>query len=141
MSHRYDASTKFLIEDRLADWLPLTGRTTSAELQVINARFSTVTAAADRVLLVNEEQPWISHLELVASRQGDLIFNLPAYNVLLVRQHRVPVRSVVVLLRESADWPGLTGIIEQGYPGEPPHFVFRYHIVRVWGVPAGLAFF
>ncbi len=54
MSHPYDASTKYLIETRLADWLPLCGRTTTAELEIINADLSTVTAAADRVLLVRE---------------------------------------------------------------------------------------
>jgi hypothetical protein len=57
MSHPYDASTKYLIETRLADWLPLCGRATTAELEIINADLSTVTAAADRVLLVREERP------------------------------------------------------------------------------------
>jgi hypothetical protein len=135
MSHPYDASTKYLIEERLADWLPLTGRTSTAELQVINAELSTVTTAADRVLLVHEEPPWISHVELVASREPDLIFNLPAYNVLLVRKHRLLVRTVVVLLRKSAEWPELTGKFEQVFPGEPFHLEFRYRIVRVWKYP------
>ena len=55
MSHAYDASTKYLVQNRLADWLPLCGRTTSAELRVIDADLSTVTAAADRVLWVGED--------------------------------------------------------------------------------------
>ena len=79
MSHPYDASTKYLIETRLADWLPLCGRTTTAELEIINADLSTVTAAADRVLFVREDPPWLLHLELVSSRDDDLLPNLPAY--------------------------------------------------------------
>jgi hypothetical protein len=37
MPHPYDASTKYLVQTRLADWLPLCGRTTTAELRVIDA--------------------------------------------------------------------------------------------------------
>lgn len=42
MSHPYDASTKYLVQTRLADWLPLCGRTTAAELQIIDADLATV---------------------------------------------------------------------------------------------------
>ncbi len=132
MSHPYDASTKYLVETRLADWLPLCGRTTSAELEVINADLATVTAAADRVLRVCEKPPWLLHLELQASRDPDLLPNLPAYNVLLKRQHGALVRTVLVLLRKAADSPDLTGTLQWGFRGEPPYLVFRYEVVRVW---------
>ncbi len=132
MPHPYDASTKYLLQTRLADWLPLSGRTTTAELQVIDADLATVTAAADRVLRVCEDPPWLLHLELQASRDLDLLSNLPAYNVLLERRHGTLVRTVVVLLRKSADWAQLTGTIQRGFRGEPPYLVFRYEIVPVW---------
>jgi len=132
MPHPYDASTKYLLQTRLADWLPLSGRTTTAELQVIDADLATVTAAADRVLKVCEEPPWLLHLELQASRDPDLLPNLPAYNILLERRHGALVRTVVVLLRKSADWPELTGTLERGFRGEQPYLVFRYEVVRVW---------
>jgi hypothetical protein len=135
VSHPYDASTKYLIEARLADWLPLCGRTTTAELEIINADLSTVTAAADRVLLVREDPSWLLHLELVSSRDDDLLPNLPAYNILLVRRHGVLVQTVVVLLRKSAEWPELNGAFRRGFPGMPPYLVFRYHVVRVWEIP------
>src|SRR5580658_624776 len=124
MSHPYDASTKYLIETRLADWLPLCGRSTTAPLEIINADLSTVTAAADRVLLVREDPPWLLHLELVSSRDDDLLPNLPAYNILLRRCHGVLVQTVVVLLRKSAEWPELIGTIQWGFPGRPPYFLF-----------------
>ena len=134
MSHPYDASTKYLLQTRLADWLPLSGRTTTAELHVIDADLATVTAAADRVLKVCEEPPWLLHLELQASRDPDLLPNLPAYNILLERRHGALVRTVVVLLRKSADWPELTGTFERGFRDEPPYLVFHYEIVRVWQI-------
>ena len=76
--------------------------------------------------------PWLLHLELQASRDPDLLPNLPAYNILLERRHGVLVRTVVVLLRKSADWPELTGTFQRGFRGEPPYLVFRYEVVRVW---------
>jgi hypothetical protein len=81
MSHPYDAGTKYLVQTRLADWLPLCGLTTTAEIQVIDADLATVTAAADRVLRVCENPPWLMHLELQASRDDDLLPNLPVYIV------------------------------------------------------------
>ena len=110
-------------------------RTTTAKLEIINADLSTVTAAADRVLLVREDPRWLLHLELVSSRDDDLLPNLPAYNILLWRRHRVLVQTAVVLLRKSADWPELNGTFQQGFPGRPPHLVFHYQVVRVWEIP------
>ena len=103
MSHPYDASTKYLVQTRLGDWLPLSGRTTSAPIQIIDADLATVTAAADRVLRVGDDPPWLLHLELQSSRDPDLVPNLPVYNVLLQRRHGLLVRTLVVLLRRSAD--------------------------------------
>ena len=135
MSHPYDASTKYLVQTRLADWLPLCGRTTTSPIQIIDADLATVTAAADRVLRICEDPPWLAHLELQASRDPDLVPNLPVYNVLLERRHSALVRTFVVLLRRAADSPELTGTLQRGFPGEPPYLVFRYGVVRVWQLP------
>ncbi len=80
MALPYDASTKYLVEARLADWLPLCGRTTTAPLEIIDADLSTVTAAADRVLRVHEDPAWLLHLELQSSRDPEFLPNLPVYN-------------------------------------------------------------
>src|SRR5437868_5820726 len=111
MPHPYDASTKYLLQNRLADWLPLAGRTSSARVEIIDADLATVTAAADRVLRVHESPPWLLHLELQSSRDPDLVSNLHVYNALLERRHGPSVRTVVVLLRRSADAPDLTGAL------------------------------
>lgn len=136
MSHPYDASTKYLVQTRLADWLPLTGRTTNAAVEMVDADLATVTAAADRVLCVHENPPWLFHLELQSSRDRGLLPNLHVYNGLLERQHGLLVRTVVVLLRRSADSADLTGEYLRGFPGEPPYLVFRYQLVRLWELPA-----
>lgn len=135
MPQQYDASTKFLVQDRLADWLPLCGRTTTARLEVIDADLATVTASADRVLRVHETPPWLMHLELQASRDADLPARLHTYNTLLERRHEAQVRSVVVLLRKAADASDLTGVLEKQFAGESPYLMFRYGVVRVWQLP------
>ena len=135
MPHPYDASTKYLVQVRLADWLPLCGRATTARVEIINADLATVTAAADRVLCIHEHPPWLLHLELQASRDPDFIRNLPVYNGLLERQHGLPVRTVAVLLRRSADAPELTGVVQREFLGEEPYLVFRYQVVRLWELP------
>ncbi len=66
------------------------------------------------------------HLELQASRDSELPRRLNVYNALLERQHDALVRSVVVLLRRSADGPETTGLLERGFPNEAPYRMFRY---------------
>lgn len=85
MSHPYDASTKYLVQTRLADWLPLCGRTTNAAVEVVDSDLATVTAAADRVLCVQENPPWLFPIELQSSRDPGLLPNLHVYNGLLRR--------------------------------------------------------
>ena len=81
MSYPYDVSTKYLVDDRLPDWLPLCGHGVGAEAHVINADLATVTAEADRVLHVAEEPPWLMHLELQAGRDISLPRRILVYNV------------------------------------------------------------
>ncbi len=135
MPQPYDASTKYLVDVRLPDWLPLSGRPTTAAMEVIDADLSTVTAAADRVLRVQDTPPWLMHLELQSSRDPAVPVNLHVYNALLERRHGLPVQTVLVLLRQKADAPELTGELQRSFPGEPPYLVFRYRVVRVWKLP------
>ncbi len=108
MPHRYDASTKYLLDVRLADWLPLSGRTTTARLRIVDADVLTVTAAADRVLVVEEEDPWILHVELQSGREVLLPARTQMYNTVIGWRHALAVRSLVVLLRPAADGAELT---------------------------------
>jgi hypothetical protein len=136
MPHRYDASTKYLLEVRLADWLPLSGRKTKARVRIVNADVSTVTAAADRVLLIEDTFPWIAHFELQAGRDLLLPDRSQMYNAVIGWKQRVPVLSVIVLLRPAADGPELTGVLERRFLDEPPYLVFKYQVVRIWEIPA-----
>jgi hypothetical protein len=115
MSKPYDACTKFLVEHYLPDWLALSDRRSTSASAIIDADLSTVTAAADKVLRVDDPQPWLLHLELQASRDSDLAERVQWYNALLEYRHKMPVHSLVVLLRKDADAPTLSGLFQRGF--------------------------
>jgi predicted transposase YdaD len=136
MSKPYDATTKTLLETRPEDWLPLLGQGPAWRVRLIDTDVSTVTAAADKVLYVEDREPWLLHLELQAGRDADLVRRTLRYNVLLDCRHDLPVQSVIVLLRLSADGPELTGVYERPLPRSRRSLLFDYEVLRVWQVPA-----
>jgi hypothetical protein len=131
----YDTALKDLVESHPADWVAFVGTPTTAPVHVIDADLATVTAAADKVIRVEEREPWILHLELQSSPTTDLAGRVQWYNTLLRYRHHAPLRSVIVLLRPSANSPRLTGVYQNQFPGEAPYLEFRYHLVKLWQVP------
>ncbi len=73
MALQYDPGTKHLTEKRLPDWVPLSGRTVTGRIEVRDADVSAVTAAADKVALVHDAEPWIFHLEVFSSRDSSAV--------------------------------------------------------------------
>jgi hypothetical protein len=55
---------------------------------------------------------------------------------MLAHRHRLPVRSVIVLLRPAADGPVMNGTFERACPNDQPYDVFHYRVVRLWQIPA-----
>lgn len=135
MSRPYDASLKELVESYPADWLALAGFSVANAITVIDADLSTITAAADKVLRIEEGPSWLLHFELQSSPKSDSAEQAHWYNTLLRHRHRLRVRSVLVLLRPEADSPRLTGLYQEQFADEPPYLEFRYQVLRVWRVP------
>jgi hypothetical protein len=53
------------------------------------------------------------------------------------RRHGLRVRSVLVLLRPEADGPAVTCNVRHVLPEDDDYYLdFRYHVVRIWEVPA-----
>ena len=131
----YDPTLKTLVEVGPADWTVFAGLP-AAPTRVIDADISTVSGAADKVLHVDANPPYILHLEFVAGHDAaDLPTALNKRNVLLDDRHGMLVRTVGILLRPSADSPALTGVRQRGFPGELPYNVFGYKVIRVWQIP------
>jgi predicted transposase YdaD len=133
----YDPTLKALVETEPESWPPLlsgpTGPTT-----VFDADIATVSGAADKVLRVAADPPYLLHLEFAAGHDtAALPRKLHVRNSLLEDRHDLRVRSGVVLLRPEADSPQLSGVYGRDFPGEEPYLTFRYQVVRVWRLAPG----
>jgi predicted transposase YdaD len=102
------------------------------QVRVVDADLSTITSDADKIFLVEAPKPWMVHVELVSARRGDLPLRVQRYNILVRYRHRLPVQSVVVLLRRAADEPKITGVVEDRLPDGSLYHYFRYDVVRAW---------
>jgi predicted transposase YdaD len=136
MATPFDAATKQLLELDPVGWARFLGGPPAAAVAVIEADLATVTAEADKVLLIRGNHPWLMNVELQSSYDATLEDRLLRYNVLLRGRHELPVRSVVVLLRRQANAPRLTGVLRYELPGDEVYLEFRYHVVRLWRQPA-----
>jgi predicted transposase YdaD len=133
----FDATAKFLVETQPEDWLEYLGLPRSP-VEVIEADVSTVTAAADKVLRLREPESEIVHVELQAGYDRELGERALEYSVLLKRRHRLPIRSILVLLRPEADGPEMTGLVEHQRSDGRRYLIFEYDIVRAWQKPVDM---
>jgi hypothetical protein len=136
MTVSFDPTLKALVETAPEDWLTLLGLP-PAPVAVLDADIATViTGAADKVLRVGMEPPYLSHLDFQAGHDSArLPERLWLYNTALDVRHGLPVLSVAVLLQPSTDSPRLTGRLKREVPGSESHAVSRYRVLRVWQVP------
>jgi predicted transposase YdaD len=136
MSKPFDATPKGLVEMRPADWPAFLGVPARA-VEVVDADVSTVTAAADKVLLVRADAgDRVQHLDFQAGPDASLPRRTHGYSALLEERHELSVDSVVVLLRPEANLTAINGLYERWLPGDgEPYLRFRYRVVRVWELP------
>jgi predicted transposase YdaD len=130
MAKRYDAAIKQLVEAHPEDWIAFMNLP-RGPVKVIDADLAAVTPAADKVIFVEAAEPYIAHLEFQASSDIEFDRRMLMYNALLRWRHKVPVRSIAVLLRPEASSSGTTGRYVDASDTEA-HLEFRYRLVRVW---------
>ncbi len=136
MSKPFDATPKGLIEIRPADWPAFLGVNARA-VEVADADVSTVTAAADKVLIVRaDDGDRVQHLDFQSGPDASVPRRTHGYSALLEDRHLLPVESVVVLLRPEANLSAINGLYERRLPGAAkPYLQFRYRVIRVWQLP------
>ena len=137
MSQPYDATTKYLLEHHPRDLLAFAGVVDAENyfVEAINADLSTVTAAADKILRVHSPDPFLTHFEMQSGPDQTVEDRTLQYNVLSSYQHKLPVLSVLVLLRREANSPRLTGNMQKRLPDGTPYLNFAYRVVRLWEKP------
>src|SRR5579872_5923067 len=86
---KFDASLKDVFEDHPADWAAWLGASGVRSVKVIDADVSTVTAAADKAMMIDSGGPqWILHPEFVSGRDLALPFNTWWYSSVFHRRHQ-----------------------------------------------------
>ncbi len=137
MAKPFDATMRELFEIEPASWLEFLGIPVPdpSLVQVIDSNVSTITAETDKVMRIDGPEPWIVHAEFLSGRDLAYPGQCLWYNTLLEHRHKVPVWSILVLLRPAADGPELTGTFERSCPGRGRNLWFCYDAVRVWREP------
>ena len=130
--NRLDVATKELIWDDPADWLERLGIDPGGPVEVVDSDATTLTAAADKVLQVGGDRPFLVHLEPQAYHSTELVRKLWLRQVVLDHRHNLPVLTVLILLRKDANSPGLQGVYDRCLPDGRLMNRYHYRVVRLW---------
>lgn len=131
--NRFDVSTKELVWDDPAAWLERFGVGPAGPVEVIDSDITALTAAADKVIHVGGPAPYLVNIELQSSHQTDLAETIWFRQAALFHRHRVPVLTVLVLLRREANSPSVTGSFEIKMPDGWLTNRYNYRVIRLWG--------
>ncbi len=132
MPKPYDATMKDLGADYPADFLATFDRATTEHTRPLNVDLSTITTAADLVFGLGKPLREIVHVDFQAAADRDKAADVLVYNSLLYRQYRVPVHSILVLLRPQAAHSEVTGSIADAARPERGKMDFGFEIVPLW---------
>jgi predicted transposase YdaD len=130
--NRFDVSAKELVWDDPAAWLDRLGIGPSGPVEVIDSDITALTAAADKVIRVGGPAPYLVNIELQSSHQADLAETTWFRQAALFHRHRLPVLTVLVLLRREANSPSLTGSFEIIMPDGWLTNRYNYRVIRLW---------
>jgi hypothetical protein len=130
--NRFDVTTKELVWDGPAEWLERFGVEPPGPAEVIDSDITTLTAAADKVIKVGGPEPYLVNIELQSSYNKDLVETTWFRQAALYHRHRLPVLTVIVLLRREANSPSFTGSfgirMRDGWQTNQ----YNYRVVRMW---------
>jgi hypothetical protein len=132
VSKPYDATGKELLQTDPVGWAAFLGAVRPPDrVKLIDSDLSTVTAAADKVIRIEDDAPWLLDVEFPSWRDPAAPRQLLKYHALLHERHRLPVASVLVVLAADADSPAYSGRYVAA-PPLGPALEFGYTVVRVW---------
>ena len=133
MSKPYDSVFKDLLERDPAGWVHLALGRVPGLPTLVDADISTVSGAADKVVLLQGPEPFLIHFEAFASWDSTLLARALNYNGALHRRHLLPVHTVLLVMRPEADHPSLTGEYRVVPPTGFSH-TLKYQVVRAWNL-------
>jgi hypothetical protein len=136
MPLRFDATLKDLVQHFVHDYEIQMGLSDLGPFTPLNVDLSTITAATDIALGHGDPPDRVVDINFQSGPDEELQARVLLYHALLHFRYRVPVHSVVVLLRPLADRRQLTGKLR--YVGRHPKgkMNFDYEVIRLWQQPA-----
>ena len=121
----FDTTTRYLIQAYPADWLAFLGFGLTGPVEVIDANLSTVSAEVDKVVRIGDARSGrLVHVEFQSGYDPRIGERLLRYNAMLLEERRLPVASVLVLLRPAASGPASTGTLQVALSGDQPYLTF-----------------
>jgi hypothetical protein len=136
MSMPFDATLKDLGADHPHDFLSFFDRPPSKPLRPLNVDLSTVSTAADLVVGLGQPLVEIIHIDFQSNANANKDADVLVYNGLLYRHYRVPVHSILVLLRPQAAHSDVNGTINYAARPTRGRMAFGFEIVRLWETAA-----
>ena len=128
----FDVTTKELIWDGPAAWLERFGIGPPGPVEVIDSDITILTAAADKVIKVGGPEPYLVNIELQSSHDKELVETTWFRQAALYHRHRLPVLTILVLLRREANSPTFTGTFEIRMRDGWQTNQYNYRLVRMW---------
>ncbi len=141
MFNQFDVTMKNLVERSPSAWLRFAGVNApeavlleDEDFASIDSDLTTITTACDKVFRISTPSPFLFHLEF-ESEGKNVPRRVLRYSVLLEYKHELPVASVAILLRKSADSPEINGVFERFRSDGTCYLHFRYRVIRIWEIP------
>jgi predicted transposase YdaD len=128
----FDVTTKELIWDGPAAWLERFGIGPPGPVEVIDSDITVLTAAADKVIKVGGPEPYLVNIELQSSHDKELVETTWFRQAALYHRHKLPVLTVLVLLRREANSPSFTGAFEIRIRDGWRTNQYNCRVVRMW---------
>ena len=134
----FDTATKRLLEADPLAWLHYVGLPGS-RVHLENTNLTTLTADADRILLVEGEglETYLADIEFQSGDEATGDARVFLYAAIAFYKFALPVQSVVILLRPEAEGSGFTGRTGFAAPGGGS-MECTYRLVRVWEMPVSV---
>jgi hypothetical protein len=135
MAMTFDATLKDMGRESPQGFLAAFDRPPTLPVKLLNVELSTVTASADLVLGLGDPLQEIVHMDFQSSANAWKHADAMAYHALLFAHYRVPVHTVIILLRPQAAHSNMTGSIPYAPRPGRGNMDFGYEIVPLWERP------
>lgn len=134
MAKPFDATLNSLLDAHAEDWARFLAERTGVPFGPVSSLDTDLssTLQADRLFRLGGGRPSVLHLELESTGRLGIPEELLYYNLAARRATRLPVKTVVILLRPKATASDLSGTLVLPDVNGDPDLTFNYSVVRLW---------